>query len=116
LAGIKELERQTSVLINLFTALREKYGDQWDATDNAFLYASGFVGALQLFKNKLIDYCRRHKSFKKDTISGALKLTPSRLIKQSEVRGQSGSSGASMIYDRLLDVFDPGEHEEEIEI
>lgn len=116
LAGIKELERQTSVLINLFSALREKYGDQWDSKDNAFLYASGFMGALQMFKNKIIDYCLRNKSFKQSTIAGSLKLTPSHLIKQSEVRGQSGSTGASMIYDRLLEIFTPGEHDEEIEI
>jgi hypothetical protein len=69
-----------------------------------------------LFKNKIIDYCLRNKSFKKDTIAASLKLTPPQLIKQSEVRGQSGSSGASMIYDRLFDAFEPGEHDEEIEI
>jgi DNA sulfur modification protein DndB len=44
LAGIKELERQTSVLINFFSALKEKYSDQWDSRENAFLYASGFMG------------------------------------------------------------------------
>ncbi|MCX6591446.1 MAG: DGQHR domain-containing protein [Acidobacteria bacterium] len=115
-AGIKELERQTSVLINFFGALKDKYGDEWDSTDNAFLYASGFMGALQLFKNKMIDYCLRNKSFKKDTVSSAIKLASSHLIRQAEVRGQSGSSGASIIYDRLIDVFDPGEIEHEIEI
>jgi DNA sulfur modification protein DndB len=116
LAGIKELERQGSVLINLFSALKDKYGDEWDTKDNPFLYASGFMGALQLFKNKLIDYCVKHKSFKKDIIAASLKLTPSHLIRQSEVRGQSGSGGASIIYERLFDVFDPGETEGEIEI
>jgi DNA sulfur modification protein DndB len=116
LAGIKELERQGSVFINFFSALKDKYGDQWDTTDNPFLYASGFMGALQLFKNKLIDYCVKQKSFKKDVIATSLKLTPSHLIRQSEVRGQSGSSGASIIYERLFDVFDPGETEDEIEI
>lgn len=116
LAGIKELERQTSVLINYFGASKDKYGEEWDSTDNPFLYASGFMGALQLFRNKIIDYCLRIKSFKKDTISASLKLVPSHLIKQSEVRGQSGSSGASIIYERLFDVFDPGEAEHEIEI
>jgi DNA sulfur modification protein DndB len=115
-AGIKELERQTSVLINFFGALKDKYGDEWDSTDNAFLYASGFMGALQLFKSKMIDYCLRNKSFKKETVSAAIKLAPANLIRQSEVRGQSGSSGASIIYERLFEVFDPGEMEHEIEI
>jgi DGQHR domain-containing protein len=117
LAGIKELERQTSVLINLFSALRAKYGEQWDTSDNAFLYASGFMAALQFFRNKIIDYCKLQKSFKQSTISSAINLGTIRLIRQSEVRGQSGSAAVNIIYDRLLDVYIPlHEDDEEIEI
>jgi DNA sulfur modification protein DndB len=117
LAGIRELERQISVLINLFSALKEKYGDQWDSTDNPFLYASGFMGAIMFFKNKVIDYCKSEKSFKKSTIADALHLKSTQLIKQSEVRGQSGSASAAIIYDRLLEVFVPASEEDgEIEI
>jgi DNA sulfur modification protein DndB len=117
LAGIKELERQTSVLINLFSALREKYGEQWDSSDNAFLYASGFMAALQFFRNKIIDFCKIQKSFKQATISQAINLKPNSLIKQSEVRGQSGSAAVNIIYDRLIEVYVPThEDDEEIEI
>lgn len=117
LAGIKELERQNSVLLNLFSALREKYGEQWDSTDNAFLYASGFMAALQFFRNKVIDYCKIQKSFKQSTIAAAINLRPTKLIKQSEVRGQSGSAAVNMIYERLIDVYVPiQDDDEEIEI
>jgi DGQHR domain-containing protein len=116
LAGIRELERQTSVLINLFSALKEKYGEQWDSTDNPFLYASGFLGAIQFFRNKVIDYCKSEKSFKRSTIAAAINLKSAGLIKQSEVRGQSGSAAVGMIYQRLLRVFVPTEEDEEIEI
>jgi DNA sulfur modification protein DndB len=117
LAGIKELERQTSVLLNLFSALREKYGEQWDSSENAFLYASGFMAALQFFRNKVIDYCKIQKSFKQSTISAAINLKSTKLIKQSEVRGQSGSAAVNMIYDRLIEVYLPSqEDDEEIEI
>jgi DGQHR domain-containing protein len=117
LAGIKELERQTSVLINLFSVLRDKYGEQWDSTDNPFLFASGFMAAIQFFRNKVIDYCKSQKSFTRHTIGNAISLKKNRLIQQSEVKGQSGSAAVSMIYERLLDVFSPEESDDgEIEI
>jgi DGQHR domain-containing protein len=117
LAGIRELERQISVLTNLFQALREKYGEQWDSSDNAFLYASGFMAAIQFFRNKIIDYCKLQKSFKKSTIAASINLKPGHLIKQSEVRGQSGSSAVTYIYERLLQIYIPSNDEdEEIEI
>jgi len=117
LAGIRELERQTSVILNLFSALKEKYGEQWEATDNAFLYASGFMAALQFFRNKLIDYCKLQKSFKQTTISDAITLKSANLIKQSEVRGQSGGTAVNAIYERLIEVYKPDrEIDEEIEI
>ncbi|WP_212733161.1 DGQHR domain-containing protein [Terriglobus roseus] len=117
-AKVRELERQTSVLINLFGALNDKYGDQWNSPDNPFLYASGFLGALQLFRNKIIDYCTSKKSFKKDLISSLINMPKSQRLKQSEVRGQSGSKAVSLIYDRLLEMYEPednsGDHEIEI--
>jgi DNA sulfur modification protein DndB len=117
LAGIKELQRQTSVLINLFSVLRDKYGEQWDSTDNPFLYASGFMAAIQFFRNKVIDYCKSQKSFTRSTITAAINLRPTRLIKQSEVKGQSGGAAVNMIYDRLLEVFVPNADDDgEIEI
>ena len=117
LAGIKELERQTSVLLNLFSALKLKYGEQWESPENAFLYASGFMAALQIFRNKLIDFCKLQKSFKQETIASVLNLKSNNLIKQSEVRGQSGSAAVNIIYDRLLEIYAPNNDDEgEIEI
>jgi DNA sulfur modification protein DndB len=114
--GIKELERQTAVLNNLFDAIRQKYGSDWPSADNPFIYASGFMGALDFFRNKLIDYCNLHKSFTRETISGVLTLESGNLILQSEVRGQSGSSAAAMIFDRLVECFHPSTDESHIEI
>jgi DGQHR domain-containing protein len=117
LAGIRELERQTSVIVNLFMAMKEKYGEQWDGSDNVFLYASGFIAVVQFFKNKIIDYCKTKKSFKQNTIAEVIDLKPSTLIKQLEVRGQSGSAAVNIIYDRLVDVYIPNDDDDgEIEI
>jgi DNA sulfur modification protein DndB len=114
--GIKELERQTAVLYNLFDAIRHKYGGDWSSADNPFIYASGFMGALDFFRNKLIDYCNLRKSFTRETISSVLTLESGNLILQSEVRGQSGSSAAAIIFDRLVDCFHPATDESHIEI
>ena len=114
--GIKELERQTAVLYNFFDAIRQKYGSDWSSAENAFIYASGFMGALEFFRNKLIDYCNLRKSFTKETISGVLTLDSGNLILQSEVRGQSGSSAASAISQRLVECFHPSTDESYIEI
>jgi hypothetical protein len=69
------------------------------------------MGALDFFRNKLVDYCSHRKSFKRETISEILWLDSGSLILQSEVRGLSGSSAASTIYDRLLSSFHPEGHE-----
>jgi DNA sulfur modification protein DndB len=114
--GIKELERQTAVLYNLFDAIRQKYNGEWSSADNPFIYASGFMGALEFFRNKLIDYCNLRKSFTRETISNVLTLDAGSLILQSEVRGQSGSSAAAIIFDRLVECFHPPTSESMIEI
>jgi hypothetical protein len=112
--GIKELERQTAVLFNLFDAIRQKYESEWSSADNPFIYASGFMGALDFFRNKLIDYCNLRKSFTRETISNVLTLDSGHLILQSEVRGQSGSKSAAMIFDRLVECFHPQTEESRI--
>lgn len=114
--GIKELERQTTVLYNLFDAIRTKYDSAWSSADNPFIYASGFMGALDFFRNKLIDYCNLRKSFTRETISNVIALDSSNLILQSEVRGQSGSSAAAIIFERLVECFHPDTDAGSIEI
>jgi hypothetical protein len=114
--GIKELERQTAVLYNLFDAIRQKYSNDWPLADNPFIYASGFMGALDFFRNKLIDYCNLRKSFTRETICSVLTLESGSLILQSEVRGQSGSSASAIVFERLVECFHPATEESHIEI
>jgi hypothetical protein len=105
--GIKELERQTKMIFNLFDAIRQKYNGKWSAADNPFIYASGFMGALDFFRNKLVDYCNRKRKFTPEAISGVLTIDSGNPILQSEVRGLSGSAAAARIYERLLESFHP---------
>ena len=105
-AGINELESQKKVIHNFFDALRRRYGEEWNLRTNAFMYSSGFVGAMQFFSLRITPYCVNARSFKADTIYDAIQLSGNQLIHQADVRGgASGQSAAKEIFDRLVDVF-----------
>lgn len=103
--GIPELESQKRVLLNFFIALRKKYGKEWDNNANAFQYASGFVGALDFFKFKIIPYCNEKGSFTTDSIEKVVRLDKSNLIYQSEVKGMAGKEAQRKVYELLVDAF-----------
>lgn len=114
--GITSLEIQTQIIINLFSALRIKYGDKWESNNNAFQYAAGFVGAIDFLKNRLVNYCMTIKSFKTEIISQAINLTPSTLLLQDEVKGLGGKDAPKVIFDRLVDAFNVNENNSEITV
>ena len=103
--GIPELESQKKVLLNFFIAIRKKYGKEWDKNTNAFQYSSGFIGALEFFKLKIIPYCNEKISFTTDTIEQVLQLDKSNLIYQSEVKGMAGKEAQNRIYGLLVEAF-----------
>ncbi|WP_138422495.1 DGQHR domain-containing protein [Maritimibacter alexandrii] len=103
--GAIELELQKQIFSNYFSALADKYGKYWSDRNNAFLYASGFIGAVEFFRTKMIDYCRVTDSFEKETMSEALELSSSNLIFQSEVKGRGGSDAVTYIRERLQEAF-----------
>ena len=105
--GVTELERQKHTLLNYFGALKEKYGDAWEASSNAFMYASGFVGGIDFFRKKLIPYCAVQRSFTKLTFIEALQLGAENLILQEEVKGIGGKDAPKTIFERLNGIFQP---------
>jgi len=105
--GLSNLEDQRHVVLNLFLALQEKYGNQWNDKDNAFLWAAGFTAALQFLHLQLIPYCNGKKSFEKSTIANVIALNEVTLVRQSELKGLGGSKATSEVYDRLLRAFQP---------
>lgn len=105
--GATSLEIQTTILKNFFEALAEKYLDKWQDRNNAFIYASGFVGAIDFLKLKLIPYCTSKKSFKKELISETIKIDHTNLILQEEVKGLGGKDAPKKVFDRLLESFEP---------
>jgi len=105
--GIRELESQKKILLNFFIAIRKKYAKEWDKSTNAFQYASGFVGAIEFFKLKIIPYCNGKKSFTIDTIGQVIQMDRSNLIYQSEVKGMAGKAAQNRVYELLVGAFIP---------
>lgn len=105
--GATELEVQKAIFCNYFSALREKYGRYWDDRGNAFIYASGFIGAVDFFRSHMFDYCRGQGSFEQSTYSNALMFDETSRILQEDVKGLGGNEAANMIRDRLISVFKP---------
>jgi len=105
--GVNELEVQKQLVLNWFVALKNLYGDMWEDKSNVFLYASGFGAASDFMHLTLIPYCKLQNSFEVATIQTALKLKPSNLILQSEVKGQGGAQAQKKIYERLQAAFQP---------
>jgi DNA sulfur modification protein DndB len=104
---LTSLELQERLFLNFFSALRDKYGPEWDEKNNAFMYAAGFIGAVDFLKRKLIPYCNVRKSFTKETISKSIDLDKSNLVLQEEVKGVGGKDAPRVIFDRLVEVFEP---------
>jgi hypothetical protein len=99
---------QRKIIFNLLTVLKKKYGEKWAARENVFMFAAGFMGAMDFLKLKLITYCNNKGSFTDATIAAALSLDPSNLILQDETKGMGGNDAAKLVYDRLVEVFKAG--------
>lgn len=109
--GATSLEMQKQALLNFWDTLRTKYGDSWDSTKNAFLYASGFAGGMEFFKLRLIPYCNQKRSFSRALFDECIQMDHSDLIFQEEVRGLGGKDAPRKIFSRLDACFQPPQQE-----
>ncbi len=99
--GVSELEIQKQAVLNFFLALEQKYEEQWAKKDNAFQYASGFIGAMDFFRLKMLPYCNSKKSFKVEAMGKVINLAWDNLILQEEVKGLGGKEGPSSLSDLM---------------
>lgn len=113
--GIIELETQKKIIKNLFSALQEIYGQKWDDSRNAFMYASGFAGAIDFLKTKLLAYGQLRNKYTKEEFLKALPMEENDLIFQEEVKGKGGKEAPLIILERLNMIFNP-EMSDEIQI
>lgn len=114
--GASELEIQKAIFRNYFEVLEDKYDGYWSDRTNAFIYASGFIGAIEFLRGKLIDYCVTQKSFEKKTIGAVLKIDTTSRILQEEVKGLGGSDAANHVRDRLIQAFRPTESIKQLKV
>lgn len=106
-AGVPELQMQEQILFNFLWVLQDCYGDEWWDKKNVFLYAAGFTGAIDFFRNKILRYCNLNADFSLDRISGAFSLTPSQLLYQPDVKGMQGRKAFSYVSEHLASGFHP---------
>lgn len=109
--GAGSLETQKTIVQNYFNAIAAAYGERWTDRDNAFLYAAGFMGAIEFLQLKIVPYCVNRKSFREKVIQQALSIESGDLIRQEEVRGLGGKDAPKRVFDRMLEMFNPVEAE-----
>lgn len=103
--GVKELELQMRIILNYLSAIRHKCGEFWDDKDNVFQYAAGFAGAMEFLRSRLIPYCNIQRSFEQSTIEAALELSPTNVIRQSDVKGMAGGEASAKVASNLIVLF-----------
>ncbi len=115
--GIGSLQLQKTIIANYFTALRKIYGIHWESNQNAFQYASGFVGAIDFFRTKLLSYCNnRNKKFTVQTMLDAVNLETDSLIMQDDVKGLGGKEAPKVILQRLTESLKVQAGEDDVEV
>lgn len=101
---LKTLDHQTLVVSNFFEAIKRAYVDEkiWaNSTQNPFLRAAGFNGAVDFLLDKLIFKCAEKGSFSVDTIVELLGLETRELIRWDDLRGQDGKTARKNVQQYL---------------
>ena len=102
--------------MNFWTVIAAKCGDRWSDPKNAFQYASGFSGGIEFFKRRLIPYWAQRRSFRQDLLEKAIRLEPSTVVLQEEIKGVGGKDAPRVVFDRLVSVFEPQESAGEFDV
>lgn len=113
---IAGVEYQYKLFSNYFNALRSKVGAAWGENRNAFIYASGFIAAVDFLRKRVLPFCNSEKDFTMDRMLSAINIDASDFIDQSEVKGMSGSKAAQHLYSRLDDYFAPESEKSDFKI
>lgn len=105
--GIFELETQKKIVKNVFTALKDIYGDRWDDPKNAFMYASGFAAAIEFLRTKLLTYGQLNSRYTSEVFRSVLTIDGNDIILQEEVKGKGGKEATLAVLERLNTLFSP---------
>lgn len=103
--GVLEFESQTKIILNWFSVLQRIYGEKWFENINAFMFASGFTGAINFLRNRLLTACQDKRSFTSKTMESFFSFDETDLILQEEVKGKGGKEAPQIIEERLMSFF-----------
>jgi DGQHR domain-containing protein len=101
---LKTLDHQVQVVNNYFSAIKNAYltDKTWiNISQNPFLKAAGFNGAVDFLLDKLIFKCAEKGSFKVKDISDILGLDSRELLRWDDIRGQDGKTARKQVYQFL---------------
>ncbi len=107
--GLTELQMQVQFLINVFGALKDGYGIEWESPSNVFRSAAGFVGAIEFVRNKLVVHCNIKGDFTIAAIKKVLPLKSGSLIRRDAIEGLQGRRAFTYVAEALGEIFDPTE-------
>lgn len=98
--NLKTFEHQKHAVRNYFQAIKESYTEAklWgNISQNPFLKAAGFNGAIDFFIDKLILKCAEKKSFSVVSIKEILALDSRDLLTWDDLKGQDGKSSKKFV-------------------
>jgi DNA sulfur modification protein DndB len=104
--GLTELNTQTHFLMNFFRVLRGAYGIDWDANDNTFRTAAGFIGAIEFVKNKLVVHCNITGDFTEEAIAKVMNAE-AMVVPRDSLAGMQGRRAYSQVAESLEAAFLP---------
>lgn len=97
---LSEIETQQKILLNFYTAIKNKYEDVWDKPkENLFLRAAGFSGAFDFLTGTLLQHCQTDRKFSVAHMESLMKLDSLPLLKPDDVKSLGGRTARIRVND-----------------
>lgn len=97
---LSEIEIQQKILLNFYTAIKNKYEDVWDKPkENLFLRAAGFSGAFDFLTGTLLQHCQTDRKFSVAHMESLMKLNSLPLLKPEDVKSLGGRTARIRVTD-----------------
>lgn len=101
---LRTLDHQKTAIFNFFEAIRDFYVEAklWNnKSQNPFLRAAGFNGAVDFFTGTLIQLCAQRGSFSVKTMRELIALDEQGVIRWDDLKGLDGKTSRKRVKDQL---------------
>ena len=97
---LSEIEIQEKILLNFYSAIKNKYEDIWDRPkENLFLRAAGFSGAFDFLTGTLLQQCQSDRKFSISHMESLMKLDSQPILKPEDVKSLGGRTAKIRVTD-----------------